>query len=217
MLGWKAHARYPLLVAANRDEFHGRPASPAAFWRDQPDVLAGRDLSAMGTWMGVSRRGRFAAVTNYRGAREPTAAESRGALVTGFLTDNNPPAAYMADVASRAMQYSGFNLLVSDREELWWMSNRDGAPRKLEPGYYALGNLLLDSPEVQAVKARAAETPPAVEPLFTVVGQAKIVNPEYGTRCSTVLLDSGKQMRYAERSFEADGSEGATVQFEFST
>ena len=217
MLGWKAHPRYSLVVAANRDEFHGRPASPAAFWRDRPDILAGRDLSAMGTWMGVSRSGRFAAVTNYRGAREPTAAESRGALVTGFLATDTAPAAYMADVASRATRYSGFNLLVSDRQELWWMSNRDGAPRKLEPGYYALGNLLLDSPEVQPVKARVAQTPPAVEPLFSVVAQAKIVNPEYGTRCSTVLLDSGKQMRYAERSFEPDGSEGATVQFEFST
>ncbi|HEX9433121.1 MAG TPA: NRDE family protein [Burkholderiales bacterium] len=217
MLGWKAHPRYSLVVAANRDEFHGRPASPAAFWRDRPDILAGRDLSAMGTWMGVSRSGRFAAVTNYRGAREPTAAESRGALVTGFLATDTAPAAYMADVASRATRYSGFNLLVCDRQELWWMSNRDGAPRKLEPGYYALGNLLLDSPEVQPVKARVAQTPPAVEPLFSVVAQAKIVNPEYGTRCSTVLLDSGKQMRYAERSFEPDGSEGATVQFEFST
>ena len=167
--------------------------------------------------MGVSRGGKFAAVTNYRGAREPTAAESRGALVTGFLTNGAAPAGYMADVAKRAARYSGFNLLVSDRRELWWMSNRDGAPRQLEPGYYALGNLLLDSPDVQPVKARVAETPAAVEPLFTVVTQAKIVNPEYGTRCSTVLLDSGKEMRYAERSFEPDGSEGATVQFQLST
>ena len=217
VIGWQANPRYPLLVAANRDEFHARPASAAAFWPDQPHILAGRDLLAKGTWMGVSRGGKFAAVTNYRGAREPTAAESRGALVTGFLTNGAAPAAYMADVAKRAARYSGFNLLVSDRRELWWMSNRDGAPRRLEPGYYALGNLLLDSPEVQPVKARVADTPAAVEPLFTVVTQAKIVNPEYGTRCSTVLLDSGKEMRYAERSFEPDGSEGATVQFQLST
>jgi len=85
VLGWRAHPRYPLLVAANRDEFHGRRAAPAAFWRDRPEILAGRDLQAMGTWMGVSRSGRFAAVTNYRGAREPSAAESRGALVSTFL------------------------------------------------------------------------------------------------------------------------------------
>ena len=204
------------MVAANRDEFHGRPAAPAAFWRVRPAILAGRDLEAMGTWMGVSRGGKFAAVTNYRGAREPSAAESRGALVTGFLANEPTPAAYMADVAKRAASYSGFNLLACDRKELWWMSNRDGAPRRLEPGYYALGNLLLDSPEVQPLKQRVADTPPAVEALFSVLAQAKILNPEYGTRCSTVLLDDGREMRYAERSFESDGSEGATVQFQFS-
>ena len=73
VVGWQAREHYRLIVAANRDEFHARPAAPAAFWRDQPGILAGRDLEAMGTWMGVSRSGRFAAVTNYRGAREPSA------------------------------------------------------------------------------------------------------------------------------------------------
>ena len=216
VLAWRAHPRFPLIVAANRDEFHARKASPAAFWKDRPQVLAGRDLQAMGTWMGVSRTGRFAAVTNYRGAREPTAAQSRGALVTGFLVDGASPAAYVADLASRAASYSGFNLLASDRNELWWMSNRDGSPRRLEPGYYALGNLLLDSPEVQPFKQRMAEASPAVESLFGILGQAKIINSDYGTRCSTVLLDEGKELRYAERSFGPDGTEGATAHFQFS-
>ncbi len=216
VLAWRAHPRFPLIVAANRDEFHSRRAAPAAFWRDEPRILAGRDLQAMGTWMGVSRTGRFAAVTNYRGAREPTAAESRGALVTSFLAAGVSPAGYMADVASRGASYSGFNLLASDREELWWMSNRDGSPRRLEPGYYALGNLLLDSPEVQPFKARMADASPAVETLFGILDQAKIINPDYGTRCSTVLLDGGSEMRYAERSFAPDGSEGATGHFQFS-
>lgn len=217
VLAWRAHPSFPLIVAANRDEFHGRKAAPVAFWRDQPQILAGRDLQALGTWMGVSRTGKFAAVTNYRGAREPSAAESRGVLVAGFLADGAPPAAYMAGVAARAGSYSGFNLLASDRNELWWMSNRDGAPRRLEPGYYALGNLLLDSPDVQPLKQRMADTLPAVEALFGMVSQAKIVNPEYGTRCSTVLLDDGRRVRYAERAFEPDGAEGATAQFQFST
>src|SRR3954464_5290940 len=217
VLAWRAHPRFPLVVAANRDEFHSRKAAPAAFWRDHRDILAGRDLQAMGTWMGVSRGGKFAAVTNYRGAREPSAAESRGALVTNFLADGALPAAYVSDVNSRGAKYSGFNLLAADRNELWWMSNRDGTPRKLEPGYYALGNLLLDSPEVQPIKAKAADTPPSVEALFSLVAEAKIVNPQYGTRCSTVLLDSGEEMRYAERAFNADGSEGTTLQFQFST
>ncbi len=217
VFGWRAHPRFPLIVAANRDEFHGRAAAPAAFWRDRPEILAGRDLQAMGTWMGVSRKGRFAAVTNYRGAREPSAAESRGALVSTFLAGTASAADYLADVAARASRYSGFNLLACDRLELWWMSNRDGAPRRLEPGYYALGNLLLDSPDVQAVKHRIADTPPAVEPYFSVLASAKIINPEYGTRCSTVLLDSADEIRYSERSFAPDGADGETVHFQFST
>lgn len=216
VLGWKAHEHYRLIVAANRDEFHARRAAPAAFWQDRPDILAGRDLQAMGTWMGVSRDGRFAAVTNYRGAREPAAAESRGALVTGFLANGIAPAAYIADLQRKATLYSGFNLLACDRDELWWLSNRDGTPRRLDPGFYALGNLLLDSPEVQTIKGRVAETLPAVEPLFTVVGEARIVNPEYGTRCSTVLLDTGKERRYSERSFSPDGTEGETRHFRLS-
>ncbi len=74
LLSLGQHAEYPLIVAANRDEFHARAAAPAAFWTDRPGILAGRDLEARGTWMGVSRTGRFAAVTNFRGAREPRAA-----------------------------------------------------------------------------------------------------------------------------------------------
>ena len=204
-------------MAANRDEFHSRSAARAAFWQDRPEILAGRDLQAMGTWMGVSRKGKFAAVTNYRGAREPSAAESRGALVTNFLADGALPGAYAADVAGRGAQYSGFNLLVADRSDLWWLSNRDGSPRRLAPGWYALGNLLLDSPDVQPIKAKAADMPPAVEALFGLVAEAKIVNPQYGTRCSTVLLDSGKDMRYSERAFGPDGAEGTTRHFQFST
>jgi len=167
--------------------------------------------------MAVSRRGRFAAVTNYRGAKEPSAEESRGALVTRFLLGNDRAEKYMLDVQNRQGRYSGFNLLACDREEFWWMSNRDGAPRRLEPGFHALGNLLLDSPDVQPVKERVAGLPPAVEALFTAVAAAKIVNPEYGTRCSTVLLDSGNDVRYAERPFDPDGTDGETRHFRFST
>src|SRR6185503_13615267 len=123
LIGWKTHPATPLVVAANRDEFHARRAAPAAFWRERPEILAGRDLQALGTWMGVSRAGRFAAVTNYRGGREPSAAESRGALVTRFLDGAQSPGEYIGSLAPRSSSYSGFNLLVSDGEELWWMSN----------------------------------------------------------------------------------------------
>ena len=204
-------------MAANRDEFHGRPAAAAAFWGDRPGILAGRDLQALGTWMGVSRSGRFAAVTNYRGASEPSAAESRGALVARFLENAVAPAAYVRAIEAKA--YSGFNLLAADGKELWWMSNRAGAPRQLEPGVYGLANLLLDSPDVEAGKARfgdAIQPAPAVEPLFALLAEARIVNPEYGTRCSTVLLQSNEpRTRYAERSFSPAGGEQETVQYEF--
>lgn len=218
LLAWRAHPALTLAVAANRDEFHGRPAAPAAFWADRPSLLAGRDLEAMGTWMGVARNGRFAAVTNYRGAKEPSAEESRGALVTRFLSGNGAPGVFMGSISPE--KYSGFNLLASDGHELWWMSNRNGAPRELRPGIYGLGNLLLDSPEVAPDKARlhaVLDAAPGIEPLFGSLEPARIVNPQYGTRCSTILLWDGEgRMRYAERSYSPDGSEGETVRFEFS-
>ena len=214
LLAWGTSEANPLVVAANRDEFHGRPAAPAAFWEDRPGILAGRDLEARGTWMGVSRSGRFAAVTNYRGAREPRAAESRGALVSRFLDGGQDPAGYIGEVREKGASYSGFNLLVSDGRELWWTSNRGGEARRLEPAIYGLGNTLLDAPEVEPSKRRFAEIvsgAAAVEPLFSVLAQARIVHPVYGTRCSTVMI--GK--RYAERSFSPDGEAQETLQYEF--
>ena len=205
------------MVAANRDEFHARPAAPAAFWKDRPSILAGRDLEAGGTWMGVSRNGKFAAVTNYRGAREPRAAQSRGVLVTGFLDGGQPPGPYMSGVSEKSASYSGFNLLASDGNELWWMSNRGGEPRRLEAGVYGLGNTLLDAPEVAASKRRFAEAlraGPALEALFSVLNEARIVDPRYGTRCSTVLIAGGDRIRYAERSFSPEGEPQDTLRYE---
>jgi uncharacterized protein with NRDE domain len=214
VFGWQGHKDYPLIVAANRDEFHGRPAAVAAFWADKPSILAGRDLEAKGTWMGVSRSGRFAAVTNYRGGTEARAVESRGALVTRFLEGNEKPGPYLQSI--KANLYSGFNLLVCDGEELWSMSNRDGPPRRLEPGIYGLGNTLLEAPEVAEPKARfTAEIGPAIEPLFSVLAKSKIVNERYGTRCSTVLIKTKDKIRYAERSFSPDGADQDTVHYEF--
>ena len=212
VLAWRKHPDFPLIVAANRDEFHARPAAPAAFWEDQPGILAGRDLEARGTWMGVSRSGRFAAVTNFRGAYEPRAAESRGSLVTRFLAGGEKPRAYASGLQKTL--YSGFNLLATDGEELWWTSNRDGTPRNLAPGVYGLGNALLDSPDVEPAKKAFADAIPAVEALFSVLAKARILNPQYGTRCSTVLL-KGERTRYVERSFRPDGSEIDTRHFEF--
>lgn len=209
---------FPLIVAANRDEFHKRPSEAAGFWQDQPAILAGRDLEAGGAWMGVSRTGRFAAVTNYRGGRDPNAAESRGILVTRFLEGNASARDYMSDVARRGSAYSGFNLFADDGSELWWCSNRDGAARFLDKGIYGLGNLLLDTPEVTEPKQRFAnsiEPGPAIEPLFTVLAASKIIAPEYGTRCSTIVLKgSDGRVQFAERPFDASGADGVTVRHE---
>ncbi len=218
LLAWRVRDDFPLVVAANRDEFHGRLAAAAAFWNDRTDILAGRDLQAQGTWMGASRTGRFAAVTNYRGASEPSAAESRGALVVRYLESADSPESYVQGLIPRADAYSGFNLLAANGGELWWMSNRGGEPRRLEPGIYGLGNGLLDASEVDEAKSRfrsALEPAPAVEVLFGVLAQSQIVNPLYGTRCSSVLLQGKPSSRYAERSFAADGADQQTVQFEF--
>ena len=215
VLAWRVRPDIPLIVAANRDEFHARPAQRAGFWKDHPGILGGRDLEANGTWMGVSRSGRFAAVTNYRGGKDANAKESRGALVATFLQDSFSSGKYIASL--KPADYSGFNLLVADREELWWLSNRDGGSRKLEPGCYALGNLLLDTPEVMDVRTRFKEVPAAFEPLFGLLATAKIVAPEYGTRCSTVLLaNRDGRLEFAERAFDPSGADGSTLRYEFS-
>lgn len=219
LLAWRVSPRFPLMVAANRDEFHARPAARARFWTDQPSILAGRDLQAQGTWMGVARNGRFAAVTNFRGGTEAAAACSRGALVPQFLASSESASTYVADAQTRQAKFSGFNLLVFDGKELWWMSNRNGRPRQVEPGLHGLGNLLLDSPEVDADKRRfgnAVATAPSLEPLLEVLGAAKLVDPRYGTRCSTVYVRGADgSTAFSERAFDAGGSEQETLRFEF--
>jgi uncharacterized protein with NRDE domain len=170
--------------------------------------------------MGVSKTGRFAAVTNYRGAHEPGAPESRGALVSRFLSGHQGAAEYARALDGHASQYSGFNLLLADEGELWSVSNRGGATRRLEPGIYGLGNALLDDPGVHEAKAAfgaVAMQAPGTEPLFSVLEKWRIVNPVYGTRCSTVWRRSAAAHglgRYAERSFLADGSEAETLMFD---
>jgi uncharacterized protein with NRDE domain len=215
----RVHPGFPLVVAANRDEYHARPSETAGFWKDRPGILAGRDLEARGTWMGVSRKGRFAAVTNYRGARDANALESRGALATRFLEGTVSAREYVNDVAKRGRTYSGFNLIADDGGELWWCSNRDGTPRNLQSGIYGLGNFLLDTPELAEAKtgfSQSVQPGPAIEPLFAVLAAAKIIAPEYGTRCSTIVLkgDDGR-LQFAERPFDAAGAEGVTARYEF--
>jgi len=147
LIAHQAHPGYPLVVGANRDEFYARPTAPAGFWSDAPDVLAGRDLQASGTWLGITRGLRFAAVTNFRDMRSVRPrTRSRGELTSDFLRGDSPAERYLADVSRRADEYNGFNLFVADATGLFYFSNRDGEVRRLAPGVYGLSNHLLDTP-----------------------------------------------------------------------
>lgn len=150
------HPRCPLVMAANRDEFYQRPTAPAGYWPDHTGLLAGKDLEGGGTWLGITRSGRFSAVTNYR---EPGStrvdAPSRGKLVTDFLVGHETPMTYLSDVASRGGEYNGFNLLAGDKSSLCWYSNRAEEPRELSAGVYALSNHLLDTPWPKVARGRA--------------------------------------------------------------
>lgn len=182
LIAWQAHPDYPLVVAANRDEFFSRPSARAEFWREAPHVLAGRDLEAGGTWLGATRTQRFAALTNYReGGRVLTDARSRGALVADFLTGSVAPAEYLAQVAANAADYNGFNLFVGDGRRLAYFSNRnDGQPHWLTPGIYGLSNHLLDTPWPKLASARstfadALASLPERAPFFGLLADREIV------------------------------------------
>jgi uncharacterized protein with NRDE domain len=182
LVAWQAHPDYPLVVAANRDEFYARPSAPAGFWADAPGVLAGRDLEAGGTWLGVSRTLRFAALTNFReGGRQRPDAPSRGALVSDFLGGDDDPGSYLDSLVRRAVAYNGFNLFVGDGQRLGYYSNRDThGPRWLAPGIYGLSNHLLDTPWPKLAAAKRAFSAslkqlPTTAPFFELLADREIV------------------------------------------
>ena len=233
LVAWQTHPDYPLVVAANRDEFHARPTAALAHWPDVPQVVAGRDLEAGGTWLGITEAGRFAAVTNVREPGKPRGQASRGGLTADFLRGDTSPGDYATAMDGSA--YSGFNLLLADRNQLWYRSNRDGAARALPPGIYGVSNHLLDTPwpKLATAKARFGEALaalPNADALFGILTDREIVpdehlpatgvslewerllsaifvqSPSYGTRASTVLLrHADGSAHIEERSFGADG------------
>lgn len=152
LLAYQSHPEYPLVVAANRDEFYARPTQDAHFWPDAPNLLAGRDVEAGGTWLGVTRAGRFAAVTNYAEPNPPPAPGSRGALTQNFLTGDTPAASYARQLDGE--HYKGYNLLLWDGQELVYSSNR-ADDRKLEPGIYGLANAELGASWPKVVSGTA--------------------------------------------------------------
>jgi uncharacterized protein with NRDE domain len=230
-----SHPRLPLIVAGNRDEFHARPTQEAHWWPDNPDIVGGRDLQAGGTWLAMSRSGRFAAVTNYSDAQHETGnLLSRGHLITDFLTGDMASLDYLESVDGS--QYAGFNLLVADGADAAYLSNRGAPMRRLTPGVYGLSNATLDEAWTKVTRSRSRlETLIADEDvdetsLFLLLndrekGSAEeveigglsfstahaltapfIVLPEYGTRCSTVMTrDLEGQVRFVERRFDERG------------
>lgn len=162
---WNPLGEHSLVVAANRDEFYARPTTPAQWWDQHPDVWAGRDLTAGGSWMGVTRQGRFAALTNFReGGRHDPAAPSRGALVSDFLIGHESPSEYLRKLGKNAAPFNGFSLVVGEltgpTPSLWILSHRRGAPspgpQALEAGVYGLSNATLDVPWPKVVRTTAA-------------------------------------------------------------
>ena len=245
VLAFNANVDAPLVVAANRDEFHARPTQDAGWWPDQPDVVAGRDLQAGGTWLGAHRSGRFATITNYRDAATSRGRlRSRGHLVTEFLQGEQSPVEYLSTIAPE--DYAGFNLLVANRSQLAYLSNRGGGLKELPAGIYGLSNATLDTPweKIERSKSllgtlleqgRANETH-----LLQLLGDMEkgpvdevrsgrlpfsiahaitapfIVTPEYGTRCSTIVrVDHAGIWHFLERRFDSGGNTVGESQFSF--
>lgn len=219
LFAYDCHPRCHLVVAANRDEFYRRPTLPADFWPGHTDILAGKDLKEGGTWMGVTISGRFATLTNYRDpANVNPQARSRGHLVQSYLEGNVAPQAYIENMENGGTAYNGFNLLLGNRESLYYYSNREKAIRRVDKGVHGLSNSLLDVPwpKVEKSKKTLAHILQSddinVEHLFSMMADRSqppdqelprtgvslemervlspvfVASPEYGTRTTTVLI-----------------------------
>jgi uncharacterized protein with NRDE domain len=234
LFAYRVRADAPLIVAANRDEFYARPAALAHRWSDAPNVFAGRDLSAGGTWLGVSTRGRFAAVTNFSETPEgPVPPGSRGDLTANFLRGDAAARAYAETIDHD--HYRGFSLLLWDGTDLIYASNRNSAPRALEPGIHGLSNTHLDGtlwPKVTSgtralrdlvrgdysaddlIKVLADDRVPGDELLPSRgndieferrVAPVFIRGDEYGTRASSAVTIGTTRIGFAEQTFGPRG------------
>jgi uncharacterized protein with NRDE domain len=235
VVGLRAFTRYPLVLAANRDEQHARPAQTAAWWPDAPRLLGGRDLSAGGTWLAMDTRGRFAAVTNIRDpkGRQP-GLRSRGSLVAGFLTGDASAHRYAERAARDGTEFGAFNLLLFDGRELHFASNRSPAAR-LGPGLHAFSNAPpgTEWPKTASALSAAERLRDSANPLgglFALLRERGedgppelkyqrahfVVGPTYGTRCSTVVLvDTQRRVTFAERTFDSAGAPAAEIEESF--
>ena len=221
-----------LVVAANRDELYARPSARADFWGDHPGVLGGRDLSLGGTWLGINRNGRFAAVTNFREPPpDPLPPRSRGDLTRNFLTGTEDPYTYLASLDADASDYRGFNLVVGDGTRFFYYCNRSREIVELGDGTYGLSNQLLNCewPKVVSGSARLAylqSTDFCANDLFTLISDGQgssepfsapfISSAEYGTCASTVLtVSQSGEVYFEERGYATGGAADGVVSYRF--
>ncbi len=223
--------KYPLTLLGNRDEFYARPTREADFWVEEglPDLLAGKDLEAGGTWLGVTRGRRFAALTNIRAPGASTAPRSRGQLALDYLCSTMSPDDYLEQLAADAGEYGGFNLIVGDEQQLWFFNSHDKQARQLAPGVYGLsnGNLESDWPKQQRLRDGLQKNPDSdsatllelladsrVYPdaelpstgirleLERALSAAFITGDQYGTRASTFMrLGQSGGFTFVERRY----------------
>lgn len=229
LLSLRQHSQYPLIVAANREEDYDRPTRAAAFWDDVPHVLAGRDLLQGGTWLGITRQGRFAAVTNFRSheASRPSG-PSRGGLVSAFLIGDQTPNDYLAEVVANGHSYSGFSLIVGVGNEFRYYSNQESEPRRLTSGLYGVSNHLLDTPWPKLVHGKRelsrlllAVNEPTPDQLFSILADSTIADddqlPDTGIgidnerALSPLFVDAGKYGTRSSTVVLIDKSGNATL------
>jgi uncharacterized protein with NRDE domain len=222
-VGYGASHDYALVLAANRDERHVRPTAPAHWWQEPEGILGGRDLVAGGTWLGVARTGRVAALTNIHEARSAPAPRSRGELVATFLQGSASAAEFSAKTSAVLDRYGAFNLLLYDGEQLGYVSNR-APPRSLAHGIHVLsnGDVTVDWPKIRRARAAIGEwlsQAREAEALLGLLGERAprhaapeyyreslfVEGSDYGTRCSTVLtIAQNGAVVFVERRFDAD-------------
>jgi uncharacterized protein with NRDE domain len=219
LLAWHAHPEYPLVFAGNRDEAYDRPSAAAEFWKNDPDIFGGCDLEKGGTWLGLNRSGRFAAVTNYRdgpAARKP-APLSRGYLTAGFLRAHEDPDRYLKHIARKADQYGGFSLLVGNLDRLCYLSNRGNGAEELAAGVHGLSNHLLDTPWPKVKRGKqhlaallAADEKTLVDGLFQALADRSPA-PDSELPDSGVGLQRERELSSAFIAGERYGTRASTV------
>ena len=168
------HSKYPLIIAANRDEFYNRPTAALDFWEDQPDILAGRDLQGYGTWLGITKSGRIGAITNFRDPQallRQSQGPSRGDLIRRFLEGNESPQTYLEQIQPSKNLYNGFNLVVGHINELWWYSNVSDKIKQLSQGIHGISNHLLNTPWPKVRKIKAD--------LTDIINKNRHIDPEW--------------------------------------